>query len=407
MKKLTIIGAGAASLICAIYAARRGITVEIYEHNEKIGKKILVSGNGRCNITNVNIDSKDFYSLDDTFVTHCLQNYTYEAFKEFAYSIGLLLDEKEDGRVYPLSNEAKSFVLALENAAKKLPITIHTNTPIVHVKKKGELFYLSNEDNTFTCKHLLLATGSLAAEQLGANDSGMKIAQSLKHSIVKPYPALVGLHLSSNFHQRISGLKVDVLVSLHVDNKKVQSVRGDLLFTKYGVSGFAILDVSTKASFALIKKRNVSLHVNYLPDFSKETLTSILYDLKKSISTHSTLELLNALLPIKLAKMLLKSLHIEEEKIVSTLKKEDITKIVAVITDFELHVNDTHGFKHAEVSGGGVNTNEVNPKTMESKLIKNLYFAGELLDVVGKRGGYNFHFAYASGYAVANSLTEG
>ena len=406
MKKLAIIGAGAASLVGAIFAARRGIVVEIFEQNDKIGKKILVSGNGRCNITNTAITNEDFYSLNSHFVNDTLNDFSYKQFKEFALSIGLLLDEKEDGRVYPLSNEAKSFVLALESEALRLGITIYTSTPILHVKKSANSFILKSEEKSFKSDYLLIATGSLAAEHLGANDSGMKIAQSFKHSIVKPYPALVGLHLSSHFHQRLSGLKIDALLSLHVDNTHIKTIEGDLLFTKYGVSGFGVLDISTEASFALLKRKKVALHVNFLPRFSHEKLTSTLFDLKKSIPEATVLQLLNALISIKLAKALLKALHVEEEKAVSTLSKKDIIALSGAINKTILHVNETHGFKHAEVSGGGINSDEINPKTMESKRVKNLYFAGEVIDVVGKRGGYNFHFAYASAYSVAQSISR-
>lgn len=390
----------------AIYAARNGVEVDIFEQNSAIGKKILISGNGRCNIANTHISQEDFYSSNAPFVQEVLSHYSYEDFKAFAHSIALFLEEKSDGRVYPLSNEAKSFVHALRNCATHLGITIHTDAKVERLTKKAKGFSFTCKQTTYHYKKVLIATGSKAAEQLGANESGMDMAKKLGHTLLPTYPALVGLHVDNPLFHRISGLKLHAKLTLHVNNHPLQSVEGDLLFTKYGLSGFAILDISILASKALMQKERVSLHVNFLPQFSKESLLDAFYALQAEVEYLSLLDLLSAFISQKLAKTLLKMVHLSEGRTFYTLERREVDRLIESIVKCTITISDTHGFRHAEVSGGGVDTSEIEPTTMESKLLKGLYFAGEVVDVIGKRGGYNFFFAYASAFIAAKAISE-
>ncbi len=394
MKTVAIIGGGASGLLCAIFCAKNALKVDLFEQNEKCAKKILVSGNGRCNITNANISVNDFSSNNLEFVTCVLKEFGFHEFVKFLNSIGLLLEVKEDGRAYPLSNEAKSVALLLQEYAKSLGISIHTNSKITEIKT-----LLKQYDS------VVVATGSQAASHLGGNEDGYTFAKEFGHTIVPTYPSLVQLHLHETLAHKMAGAKVDGEVTLFINNKKITSVKGDILFTNYGVSGFSILDISNQASQALLNYEAVAISLNLLPTFTVQQLASHILNVAKNMPSFSILDILAGLIPIKIATNLLDALdisHVTAESIHTKLAK----RVANTLLNWRFEVEDTHGFRHAEVSGGGIDTTEINPKTMESLKEKNLYFCGEVLDVVGRRGGYNFAFAWASGYVAAKAICK-
>ena len=392
---VAIIGAGASGLICAIFCAKAGIKVDIYEQNSKCAKKILVSGNGRCNITNTNLSANDYFSDNATFVKNALDEFGFKEFQMFCNSIGLMLDVKDDGRVYPLSNEAKSVAKIFEDYALSLGVSFHRDTKIENIKELQKKY-----------DSVVVATGSEAASHLGGNADGHSFASEFGHNIIPTYPSLVQLHLNSVVAKKMSGAKINGEVTLLLNHKKDISSSGDILFTNYGVSGFAILDLSQRASVALMNYEAVDISVNLLPAFNAQKLSSHILQVAKSVPDLTILDILVGLIPIKIAQNLLDDLDIphtlESKEIHTKLAK----KIANAILNWRFEVSDTHGFRHAEVSGGGVDTTEVDPKTMQSYKCNNLYFCGEVLDVVGRRGGYNFAFAWASGYLAAKNLIK-
>ena len=395
MKKVAIIGAGASGLLCAIYCAKASFKVDIYEQNSKCAKKILVSGNGRCNITNTQLNKNDFFSDNSSFVEPILKEFGFSEFQKFTNSIGLMLNILDDGRVYPLSNEAKSVAKILEEYAKSLGVTFHTDTKITDIKS------ISNEYDS-----VVVSTGSRAASHLGGNSDGEEFAKTYGHNIVPAYPSLVQLHLNSAIAAKMSGAKLNAAVTLLLNSKKETTVTGDVLFTNYGVSGFAILDISQQASLALANYSCVDISIKLLPAFDMQKLSTHISKVASQMPSMSILDILVGLIPIKIANGLL-----EELAIPNTTKAIDIhtklsKKIANLMLNWRFEVSDTHGFRHAEVSGGGIDTTEINPKTMESLKKENLYFCGEVLDVVGRRGGYNFAFAWASGYLAAKDITK-
>ncbi len=395
MKKTAIIGGGASGLICAIFCARKGVEVDLYEQNSKCAKKILVSGNGRCNITNTNLTYNDYFSQNPLFVEFALKEFGFLEFEKFCHSIGLLLDAKDDGRVYPLSNEAKSVASLLINYAKNLGVNFHTDTKITDIKK------LLNEYDA-----VVVATGSEAASHLGGNSDGLEFAKEFGHNIVPTYPSLVQLHLDSKIVKKMSGAKVDGEVTLLINNKKKLTSKGDILFADYGVSGFAVLDISQSASVALMDSSHVSISINLLPSFNAQKLSSHISSLALNMPQFTILDILAGLVPLKIAQALLEDLDILSSISADKINVKLAKKIANQLLNWRLEVTDTHGFRHAEVSGGGVDTTEINPKTFESLKKKNLYFCGEVLDIVGKRGGYNFAFAWASGHLAAKAISR-
>lgn len=406
MKKIAIIGGGASGLMAALFAARAGADVTLYEHNTNVGKKILASGNGRCNIINTAATYHDYAGDDPQFVTYPLKQLNFHYFQNLCHSIGLLLDIKEDGRCYPLSNEAKSVLIALKSAVSQAGAHILTECPVTALAKEGKTFIVTSPNDTRRYDRVLIATGSEAAPQLGATADGYRFAKKFGHEIIPTYPSLVQLHLSSKHPPKMAGVKTMSEVTLVIDGKKEGTVTGDILFASYGISGLAILDISQKASHALLHKQRVSISLNLLPQFDTQSLTNVLEKLFAAIPTQSIQNALCGLLPAKIITYLLDDAQIALSVHVSTLNLKEVKKIAHLIGEWKFEVTDTHGFKHAEVSGGGVSTGHINPKTMESKLVDGLYFAGEVLDVVGRRGGYNFNFAWASGMIAGKEMAK-
>ena len=393
--KVAIIGAGASGLLCAIFCAKAGVKVDIYEQNSKCAKKILVSGNGRCNITNTQLNANDYFSDNAAFVKDALDEFGFKEFEKFCNSVGLMLDIKDDGRVYPLSSEAKSVAKIFEDYALGLGVAFHRDTKIGNIKELQKKY-----------DSVVVATGSEAASHLGGNADGHSFAKEFGHNIIPTYPSLVQLHLNSSVAKKMSGAKINGEVTLLLNHKKDITSSGDILFTNYGVSGFGVLDLSQRASVALMNYEAVDISVNLLPAFSAQKLSSHILQVGKSVPNLTILDILVGLIPIKIAQNLLDGLEIshtlESKKIHTKLAK----KIANAMLNWRFEVSDTHGFRHAEVSGGGVDTTEINPKTMESLKCNNLYFCGEVLDIVGRRGGYNFAFAWASAYMAAKNITR-
>ncbi len=390
-KTVAIVGGGASGLACAIFCAKAGLHVMLFEQNDKCAKKILVSGNGRCNITNKSLHVSDYFSQNPTFVEYALNNFGFKEFEKFTASIGLVLHVTDDGRAYPLSNEAKSVARIFEEYARDLGVIFHTQEKITDIKK------LTQKYNS-----VVVASGSRAASHLGGNADAEEFAKVFGHTIIEAYPSLVQLHLNSKTAHKMSGAKLSAEVTLLVNHQKELTCNGDVLFTNYGVSGFAILDISQRASQALLEYAAVHISINLLPEFSEQKLSAHLLHVKKNMPEFTLLDILVGLVPLKIANGLLQALHVtpESKNIDTKLSK----KIANLMLNWRFEVTDTHGFRHAEVSGGGINTLEINEKTFESKKQKNLYFIGECLDVVGRRGGYNFAFAWASGYLAAQDI---
>lgn len=404
---IAIIGAGAAGLMAAITAAKEGAIVHLYEQNGAPAKKILASGNGRCNISNAHLSSADYFGQKPNFTEFSLKNFSFSQLEKFCKSIGLLLNVLDDGRAYPLSNEAKSVALSFENYAKICGVEIFTEHTISRLEKKEGKFYLHTALNLSQgYDRVLVCTGSEAAPQLGGSAQGYSFAESFGHTIVPTYPSLVQLHINSSVHAKMSGAKQEAEVALYLDGKSEKKTSGDILFTKYGISGFAILDISQSASEALLNFRRVEIGLDLLPRFDRQGLSSLLVSMCQNLQGYTIEAVLSGLLPLKIAHYLLEDTKIPADTLAKEVHTKTVKQIVSKIKDWRFEVSGTHGFKHAEVSGGGVSTDEVNEKSMESYKCKGLYFAGEVLDIVGRRGGYNFHFAWASGYLAAKEMLK-
>ena len=407
MHKIAIIGAGASGILAAISAKRtnKDIDIDLFDINKSVGKKILASGNGRCNISNTIVSQANYIGENPSFAEYCLKQFDYKSFEKFCKSIGLLLDIKDTSKVYPLSNEAKSVVNLLQAQLESIGINIINETTIKEVTKQNNSFTLKSEEKIFKeYNKVLISSGLEAAPQLNATKDGLNIAEKFGHSFNPPYPSLVGLNVESSYHQKLAGVKKEVNVTLYINSQKEYEVTGDVLFTKYGVSGFAILDISQVASYNLSLYQEVQLSINFFPNINRNELLSKIESLLKSLPNEKASLLFTGLVSNKLAPVLLEVCNLDAEVKAKDINAKQIRSLVNQLMNWRLKITDTQGFKHAEVSGGGVRTDEVDNKTMESKKVKGLFFSGEVLDIVGQRGGYNLHFAWASGFIAGKSL---
>ncbi len=398
---MIIIGAGAAGLCAAITAARAGQRVTLLEQNNKIGKKILVSGNGKCNIDNRFIDVKRFHSQDPKFIEEVLKDYDFEVIEKFFTSIGLELIEGKEGKMFPMSLQASSVVELLEYEAKRAGVEILCDSKVTSIDKNTDTFTVETIQGTKTCKKLLLASGSPAAPQLGGSNSGYAFATKMGHSLIPRHPSLVQLCSEEPWVKACAGVKVSGLAQLYANGEQITEKKGDLLFTNYGISGLAILDLSREVSTRLANFDYCELNLDLMPEMSKEKITNLLLKRIKEGSQKPLALWLQGIINKKLIHIIVEQSKCKA-KTEKELNRKEINKIVHTIKNLKLSINDTKGFKGAEVSTGGINTTEVNSQTMESKLVPNLFFAGEILDVDGDRGGFNFHFAWVSGLRVSN-----
>lgn len=399
---VAIIGAGASGLMCAITAARNGARVTVYEQNAKAGRKLLATGNGRCNITNKNISPSNFYSNHETQLQYLLQNFSTQSCIDFFKTIDLEIIEKERGKLFPMSLHAASVVDLLVYACESLGVVIRLNTKVTSIEKKDGYFVINGKEKF---KKVVIATGGISAPQLGDGKEGYRLSKNLGHSLTPLFPSLVQMVTKEKFVKTVSGVKFDGLVRVFIDGEERTSKRGDLLFTDYGISGSAILDISRVASKGVLDGKNVTLSVNLLPGFSKEKLKNFFQSRLNNSANKDITVWLEGVLHKKLAALVLKESDLTVIR-TKDLKTKDLNRLIYTIQNIKLTVTDTKGFKTSEVTAGGISTKEIDPKTFKSKLVQNLYFTGEVLDVDGDCGGYNLHFAWGSGILAGQALTN-
>lgn len=370
-----IIGAGASGLVTAIVSARRGKRVLLLEKNSKVGKKLLATGNGKCNITNQRPILQRYYSKNPKFIAQVFDGYSYQTIKQFFKSIGLELIESKEGKVFPMSLQASSVVELLVAECEELGVQTICKTEVTKIVSTKDGYRVVHTLGVENSKSLVIATGNISAPQLGGVDSGLTFAKKMGHRVVKPFPSLVQLTSPMKNLKDIAGVKIYSRVTLRLKNGKRVEKRGDVLFTSYGISGLAILDISRFVMQELLDNSNIILEIDLMPKMSQEQLYSIL---KKSLVKKSSKPLdiwLQGFINKKLIRPILKSLKLEEKTVGWLLLNiKNLEKIVDKIKLFKFEINGSRGYNGAEVATGGVDTREINSKTMESKKYKNLYF---------------------------------
>ena len=399
--EVAIIGGGAAGFVAAITAAKSGKKVVILERKERVLKKVLVTGNGRCNMTNVKADITHYFGKNIDLIENILNSFTPKDTMEFFNELGIICNEEERGKVYPLSGQAASIVDALRFEAEKLGIVTETEFYVRKVEKDGFKFKIYSEDKRkIEANRVILATGGQSYPELGSNGSGYEIAKELGHSITKLSPSIVQLKAEKYQVKGLQGIKLDTAVTAYGDNKKICTYNGELLFTDYGISGNVVFNIS----FVMPLYKNVEFEIDFMKKFDYNELYDILKKRKKILG-HLTMEqYFNGMINKKLGQFLAKMSGIEKlSKPVNTLSDDKIRNLCDVLKKYRINVLETTGFKNAQVTAGGVPLDEINTETLESKKVKGLYFAGEVLDVYGECGGYNLQWAWASGHRAGES----
>ena len=400
--KVAIIGGGASGLCCAIAAAQKSkgsnAEIVIYESKDRVGKKILATGNGRCNMFNAFASADDYSS--PSFVRDILMRYGAESTRLFFQSFGLYTRQDEEGRAYPLSNQASSVLDVLRLECEHLNIKTLCNSEITSIKKQGKGFLLS--DGEIYDKVVLACGGKAVAKNFG----GYELLKSTGHTVTKLMPALTKLTVTDNtYTKQLKGIRHKAELRLYIDSKKTAEEKGELLFADYGLSGIAVMQLSSLVARHFRNSRTFPIvECDFVPDMSFNELWESLERICRYNQELKTENLLTGFMPKKLGEAVVKSVGVPINKTVGELTEKDIKGIASASKNFKFEISALRPFDDAQVTSGGADLRDFDSRTLESKKVKNLYCCGELLDVDGPCGGYNLLWAFASGRAVGESL---
>lgn len=405
---LIIVGGGAAGLTAAIKAKDLGLDVCILEATDRIGKKILTTGNGRCNISNNCICEpfSNYHSNNSMFFENALKSFSTKDTEEFFLFLGLPWTELKDGKLYPQSLQASSVVDIFKMAIEDRDIPIYYETKVKTIDKKKQ-FIINTSNDDFKCNNLLICTGGKSAPKTGSDGSGYTLVKNLGHKITPLLPGIVQLKLNYNSLKAISGVKFDGYATLISNNKEIRKDFGEILFTDYGISGPPILQLSSHASIALNKKENVKIVVDMMPNHTKDDLHNFLEGHFAIFNHRPVINSLVGIIHKKLIPILLRESGITNLHMPCyELEWQQKRKLLDLLKNWEFDCTDTNGFNSAQVTVGGVDTKDVNSSSLESKLVPNLFFAGEVLDVHGDCGGFNLQWAWSSAMKVIEYIAS-
>ena len=401
-----VIGGGASGMVAAIFAARRGLKTAIIEHRDRLGKKILATGNGKCNYTNQVQTPACYRGTHPEFAMEALRQFDVEKTIAFFQSLGIY-PKVRNGYVYPNSEQASAVadVLALE--LKHLKVDIFLKEHVLQLEKEKQGFIIRTEEKkAYYANSVVVATGGLAAPKQGSDGSGLKIMRKLGHTIIEPFPALVQLKAEGKYLKQVSGVRVDAKGSLYQEKKQVTSEIGEFLFTDYGISGIPIFQMSRYAVDSVNQGKKTELLLDFFPSMTENEM-QILWSERVKNGGYKTLgELFTGLCNQKLSSALLAELKLNPDNLVTKVSSKEHNMILSRLKNFPMMITGSNGFESAQVSAGGIRTDEVNQETMESKKIKGLYLTGEILDIDGTCGGYNLQWAWTSGAIAGQSIRK-
>lgn len=406
--KIIVIGGGALGLIAAITAKDMGAETIILEGNDRVGKKLLCTGNGRCNLTNKDCIPKRFHSENSGFFIKTLNSFTSENTVDFFASLGLPVVTLEEGRVYPMSLQASSVVDILRYAAKDRCIPIYTGEKVKSIYRLGDTFKITTgTQNAYECNRIILCCGGKSCPNTGSDGSGYELAKMLGHSITGTIPAIVQLKLDFNHLKALSGVKFDGAAEIWVNSNKVQKESGEILFTDYGISGPPVLQLSRCASYYISKGQNVSLKIDIMPSFSENHIKDFFENHWGMLNYRSIADSFIGIINKKIIPVLLKESGITDiHKPCSDISYNEKISLFKMLKNWNFKVSGTNSFKDSQVTAGGINTKEVNAETLESEILPGVYFCGEILDVDGDCGGFNLQWAWSSGYTAGKSAAK-
>ena len=399
-----VIGAGASGMMAAITAARRGKSVAILERMNKPGKKILATGNGKCNFTNNNMDTSCFHG-NIQLIQSVLSRFSKEEALSFFHEIGIWPKEK-NGYYYPNSGQAASVAEALKHELDRLQVPVYLEQEVLDLFPDKYGFQIKTVQTSYTCRNVIIASGLLAAPKLGSDGSMFSLIKELGHRFVPVLPALCGFYAKGMHFSKVAGVRCDANLTLKIDGNTAATEQGELQLADYGISGIPVFQISSPAVRALYEKKSVTVVIDFLPDISLETLnTEFAMRIGKCETDENADRLLRGLLNQKLIPVLLKYAGIRSDEPLKNISLEKLERVSAGIHDYPVTLEKVRDFEFAQVCTGGIRTEEINEKTLESRLLSGLYFAGEILDVDGICGGYNLQWAWSSGYVAGCSVS--
>ena len=394
--RAAVIGAGASGMTAALTAARLGHEVTLYERQARVGRKLMATGNGRCNLTNTGAGPSNYHGEAPDFVRPALEAFPSEAALDFFRGLGLLAREEWGGRVYPLSNSANSVVDVLRQALDAAGVELIAGDRVRELRRAGSGYSVTTESgDKRSFDAVVVACGGLAGEKLGGGRDGYELLKALGHTRTALRPALVQITTEPMYPRSLKGIKADCALRVLSRGRLLASSCGELLFTETGVSGPAAFDVSRAVSEAGDAK--MELEIDFLRDYTAAEVLAHLQNRVKTAPELPASELLTGSVHNRLGRMLIKYADVEAAAPLSALSERELRTVAAACKRFKLPVRGTEGFANAQVTAGGIRTSEFDPRTLESRLCPRLFACGEVLDIDGDCGGYNLQWAWSSG----------
>jgi len=399
--KIGIIGGGASGLFAAINVKTGDNEVIIFERNKTCGKKLLATGNGRCNYWNSDQQLYHYQSQTPELIEKIINKTTEEKVLEIFDKLGIVPKIK-NGYYYPFSNQAGTILNVLLEEVNNKKIVVKNNFLVSNIEKHNEKFVISSDTEKVSVDKLIISTGSFSLPKSGSDGMGYDFLKGFGHTIIKPLPALVQLRIKGNFLKEWNGVRTDVKLSLFEDDKLIKEESGEIQLTDYGISGICTFNLSNIVSRGLDKNKKEEISINFLPFIDCNIYNWFIE--KTSITGKNIKNLLKGILNDKLVNVILKKSNINSSKTFTDLSDLEKDNLINSCISFKVLVTSTNSFEKAQVCSGGVTLSEINLNTMESKKDKNLYIIGELLDITGDCGGYNLGIAWRSAYIAGNSI---
>lgn len=407
MKTIGIVGGGASGMMAAIVAARSSgqVKVLLFEHKDKMGKKILSTGNGRCNLTNELMCPECFRSEDMEAVETVLGQFGYEQTILFFETLGLITKSKK-GYIYPRCEQAVSVLEIFMLELRRLGVEMHTDVHVTELLRGKKGFRILTENGSFHADRVILSAGGRAAKVLGSDGSGYTLAKKMGHSIVPVVPALVQLRVKNHPFSKASGVRTDAKVTALIDGNSVASDTGELQITNYGISGIPVFQISRYIARGLYEKKRAQVGIDFIPEVSEAEVYQFFLERMKGREEMSAGEFLTGIFQQKLIPEILSLAGIHVRGRVKELDQKTIRRLAYHCKNVIVSITDTNGFDNAQVCAGGVRLSEIEPGTMQSRYVKGLYLTGELLDADGICGGYNLQWAWTTGYIAGTNAVR-